>query len=57
MCAVNGVAGDGTTQGTCASSTDVCTSTGECLGNLIIITNTIILQLVMVALIIPYHGS
>ena len=30
-CVVNGVAGDGTVQGTCPSNTDVCTATGTCI--------------------------
>ena len=45
-CVVEGVAGDGTAQGTCATATDVCTAAGECLGTYnhdIIITNIIII--------------
>ena len=44
-CVINGVAGDGTTQGTCASSTEVCTAAGQCLGNIITLTNPKLLKL------------
>ena len=43
-CVVNGVAGDGTTKGSCTNPTDLCTVTGQCLGNINIITHTEILQ-------------
>ena len=42
------MAGDGTTQGTCASSTEVCTAAGQCLGNIITLTNPKLLKLIVV---------